>query len=163
MITMAKAITNGSIPMAAVAVKDEVQQAILEAAPPGGVEFAHGYTYSAHPAACAAGLAVLKIYREEDTFSRVKALAPEFLEQIGSCKGMPDVIDTRGIGLLGAVELAPKGKPGERGFEILCKAFENGLVLRSAGDTLVLAPPFAATPDQISEMVDILRKLIKES
>ena len=162
-VTMAKAITNGSIPMAAVAVKEEIQQAILETAPPNSIEFAHGYTYSAHPAACAAGLATLKIYREEDTFNRVKALAPAFLEQVGSFKGMPDVIDTRGFGLLGAVELAPKGKPGERGFKILCKAFENGLVLRSAGDNLVLAPPFAATPDQISEMLDILRKLIKES
>ncbi|MBU6425024.1 MAG: aspartate aminotransferase family protein [Rhodospirillales bacterium] len=162
-LTMAKAITNGSIPMAAVAVRDEIQQVIQDAAPANTIEFAHGYTYSAHPAACAAGLATLKIYREEDTFSRVKALAPDFLEQIGSFKGMPGVIDTRGFGLLGAVEVAPKGKPGERGFEILRKAFENGLVLRSAGDNLVLAPPFAATPDQISEMIDILRKLIKES
>lgn len=162
-ITMAKALTNGSIPMAAVAVKDEIQQTIFDASPENSVELFHGYTYSAHPAACAAGLAVLKIYREEDTFGRVKALTPAFLEQLGSFKGMPDVIDTRGFGLLGAVELAPKGKPGERGFKILCKAFENGLVLRSAGDNLVLAPPFAATPDQISEMIDIMRKLIKES
>ncbi|MBU6419881.1 MAG: aspartate aminotransferase family protein [Proteobacteria bacterium] len=162
-LTMAKAITNGSIPMAAVAVRDEIQQVIQDAAPANTIEFAHGYTYSAHPAACAAGLATLKIYREEDTFSRVKALAPDFLEQIGSFKGMPGVIDTRGFGLLGAVEVTPKGKPGERGFEILRKAFENGLVLRSAGDNLVLAPPFAATPDQISEMIDILRRLIKES
>ena len=162
-LTMAKAITNGSIPMAAVAVKEEIQQAILESAPPNTIEFAHGYTYSAHPAACAAGLAVLKIFREEDTFSRVKAMAPAFLEQLGAFKGMTDVIDTRGFGLLGAVELTPKGKPGERGFGILCKAFEKGLVLRSVGDSLVLAPPFAATPDQISEMIDILRKLIKES
>ncbi|WP_298224987.1 aspartate aminotransferase family protein [Acidocella sp.] len=162
-LTMAKAITNGSIPMAAVAVKEEIQQVIFEAAPAGAIEFAHGYTYSAHPAACAAGLATLKIYREENTFSRARALAPAFLEQIGSFKGLPDVIDTRGFGLLGAVEIAPKGKPGERGFGILCKAFETGLVLRAAGDSLVLAPPFAATPDQINEMTDILRRLIKES
>jgi beta-alanine--pyruvate transaminase len=162
-LTMAKAITNGSIPMAAVAVKDEIQQAILEATPAGGIEFYHGYTYSAHPAACAAGLATLKIYREENTFGRVKALAPAFLEQIGSFKGMDGVIDTRGFGLLGAVELAPKGKPGERGFKILCNAFEQGLVLRAAGDSLVLAPPFAATAEQISEMIEIMRKLIKES
>ncbi len=162
-VTMAKAITNGSIPMAAVAVKDEIQQTILEATPVGGVEFYHGYTYSAHPAACAAGLATLKIFREEDTFGRVKTLTPAFLEQVGSFKGMPGVVDTRGFGLLGAVELAPKGKPGERGFSVLCKAFEQGLVLRAAGDSLVLAPPFAATPDQISEMIDIVRKLVKES
>src|SRR5208283_4033247 len=82
---------------------------------------------------------------------------------IASFKGQPDVVDTRGLGLLGAIELAPKGKPGERGFKILCKAFEEGLVLRCAGDSVVLAPPFAATPDQISEMIDIVRKLIRES
>ncbi len=113
--------------------------------------------------ACAAGLATLKIYREEDTFARVRELTPGFLEQVASFKGQPDVVDTRGLGLLGAIELAPKGKPGERGFKILCKAFEEGLVLRCAGDSVVLAPPFAATPDQISEMIDIVRKLIRES
>ncbi|MGE4482635.1 aspartate aminotransferase family protein [Acidocella sp.] len=162
-MTMAKAITNGSIPMAAIAVKDEIQQAIFDAAPEGGIEFYHGYTYSAHPAACAAGLATLKIYREEGTFDRVKSLTPAFLEQVGGFKGMDGVVDTRGYGLLGAVELAPQGKPGARGFKILCKAFEQGLVLRAAGDSLVLAPPFSATPDQISEMIEIIRKLIKEN
>ncbi|WP_039884777.1 aspartate aminotransferase family protein [Acidocella sp. MX-AZ02] len=162
-ITMAKALTNGSIPMAAVAVKDEVQQAIFDSSPENSIELFHGYTYSAHPAACAAGLATLKIYREEGTFDRVKSLAPAFLEQIGSFKGMEGVVDTRGYGLLGAVELAPQGKPGERGFKILCKAFEQGLVLRSAGDSLVLAPPFAATAEQINEMTDIMRKLVKEN
>ena len=143
--------------------KDEVQQAIFESSPENSIELFHGYTYSAHPAACAAGLATLKIYREEGTFDRVKSLAPAFLEQIGSFKGMDGVVDTRGYGLLGAVELAPQGKPGERGFKILCKAFEQGLVLRSAGDSLVLAPPFAATAEQINEMTDIMRKLVKEN
>ncbi len=162
-VTMAKALTNGSIPMAAVAVKDEIQQAIFDSAPENSIELFHGYTYSAHPAACAAALATLKIFREEGTFDRVKSLTPAFLEQIGSFKGMDGVIDTRGYGLLGAVELAPKGKPGERGFKVLCKGFEQGLVLRSAGDSLVLAPPFAATPDQISEMIEIMRKLVKEN
>lgn len=162
-VTMAKALTNGSIPMAAVAVKDEIQQAIFDSAPENSIELFHGYTYSAHPAACAAALATLKIFREEGTFDRVKSLSPAFLEQIGSFKGMDGVIDTRGHGLLGAVELAPKGKPGERGFKVLCKGFEQGLVLRSAGDSLVLAPPFAATPDQISEMIEIMRKLVKEN
>ena len=76
---------------------------------------------------------------------------------------MADVVDTRGYGLLGAVELTPKGKPGERGFKILCRAFEQGLVLRAAGDAIVLAPPYAATPEEITQMVDIMRKVIKES
>jgi beta-alanine--pyruvate transaminase len=162
-MTMAKALTNGSIPMAAIAVREDIQQAILDAAPANTVEFYHGYTYSAHPVACAAGLATLKIYREEDTFAQVRALSPLFLEQIASFKGMDGVIDTRGHGLLGAVEIAPKGKPGERGFNILCKGFEQGLVLRSAGDSIVLAPPYVTTPDQLSQMIEIMRKLIRES
>jgi beta-alanine--pyruvate transaminase len=159
-MTMAKAITNGSIPMAAIAVREDIQQTILDAAPPNTVEFFHGYTYSAHPVACAAALATLKIFREEDTFARVRELAPAFLEQIGAFKDLPYVTDTRGHGLLGAVDLAPEGAPGARGFKVLCKAFEAGLVLRAAGDSIVLAPPFAATADQISEMVELMRKVI---
>jgi beta-alanine--pyruvate transaminase len=159
-MTMAKAISNGSIPMAAIAVREDIQQTILDASPPNTVEFFHGYTYSAHPVACAAALATLKIYREEDTFSRVRDLAPAFLEQIATFRDIPYVTDTRGYGLLGAVDLEPQGAPGARGFKILCKAFEAGLVLRNAADTIVLAPPFAATPDQITQMVDIMRKII---
>ena len=162
-MTMAKALTNGVIPMAAVAVREDIQQTILDAAPPDGVEFYHGYTYTAHPVACAAALATLKIYRDEDVFARVRSLAPAFLEQIGAFKGVDGVVDTRGFGLLGAVELAPAGKPGERGFKILRRGFEEGLVMRAAGDSIVLAPPFAATADEISKMIDIIRKLIKET
>ena len=160
-MTLAKALTNGTIPMAAVAVREDIQQTILDAAPENTVELYHGYTYSAHPVACAAALATLKIFREEDTFARVRDVAPAFLEQIGACKDLPDVTDTRGYGLLGAIDLAPQGAPGQRGFKILCKAFEAGLVLRVAGDTVVLAPPFAATADEIGQMVEIMRKVIK--
>jgi beta-alanine--pyruvate transaminase len=159
-MTMAKAISNGSIPMAAIAVREDIQQTILDASPPNTVEFFHGYTYSAHPVACAAALATLKIYREEDTFSRVRDLAPAFLEQIGALREIPYVTDTRGYGLLGAVDLEPEGAPGARGFKVLCKAFEAGLVLRNAADTIVLAPPFASTAEQISEMVETMKKVI---
>jgi len=162
-MTMAKAISNGTIPMAAVAVREDIQQTILDASPANAVEFYHGYTYSAHPVACAAALATLKIYREEDTFARVRELTPAFLEQIGSFKDLPRIADTRGFGLLGAVELEPDEKPGARGFKVLCKAFEAGLVLRAAGDAIVLAPPFAATADEITQMVDIMRKVILEN
>jgi len=162
-MTMAKALTNGVIPMAAVAVREDVQQTILDAAPADSVEFYHGYTYSAHPVACAAALATLNIYREENIFAQVRDLTPAFLEQIGAFKGMDGVVDTRGFGLLGAVEIAPVGKPGERGFKILRRAFEEGLVLRAAGDSIVLAPPFVATADEISKMIDIIRKLVKET
>jgi beta-alanine--pyruvate transaminase len=156
-MTMAKAITNGSIPMAAVAVREEVQQTILDASPPNTVELFHGYTYSAHPVACAAALATLKIFREEDTFAKV---SPAFLDQIAGFADLPYVTDTRGFGLLGAVDLEPEGKPGARGYKILCKAFEAGLVLRAAGDTIVLAPPFAATAEEIARMVEIMREVI---
>jgi beta-alanine--pyruvate transaminase len=159
-MTMAKAISNGSIPMAAIAVREDIQQTILDASPPNTVEFFHGYTYSAHPVACAAALATLKIYREEDTFARVRELAPAFLDQIAAFRDLSDVTDTRGHGLLGAIDLAPEGAPGARGFKILCKAFEAGLVLRAAGDAIVLAPPFAATADEITQMIDIMRKVI---
>ena len=159
-MTMAKALTNGSIPMAAVAVREDIQQTILDAAPPNTVELFHGYTYSAHPVACAAGLATLKIYREEDTFARVRDLAPAFLEQIAAFRELPYVTDTRGFGLLGAIDLAPEEKPGARGFRIMCAAFEAGLVMRVSGDTLVLAPPFVATAEQIAEMVETLRKVV---
>jgi beta-alanine--pyruvate transaminase len=162
-MTMAKALTNGTIPMAAVAVREDIEQTILDAAPENNVEFYHGYTYSGHPVACAAALATLKIFREEDTFGRVRDLTPAFLEQVGNFRGVDGVVDTRGFGLLGAIELAPKGKPGERGFTILRKAFEAGLVLRAAGDSIVLAPPFACTPDEITQMIEIIRKLISEN
>ena len=159
-MTLAKAISNGSIPMAAVAVREDVQQTILDAAPPNSVELFHGYTYSAHPVACAAALATLKIFRDEDIFGRVRELTPGFLEQIGAFRDLPYVTDTRGFGLLGAVDLEPQGKPGERGYKILCKAFEAGLVLRAAGDSIVLAPPFVATPQEIERMTEIMRDVI---
>ncbi|MBS3023113.1 aspartate aminotransferase family protein [Acidiphilium multivorum] len=160
MLTKAKAITNGNIPMAAVAVREDVQQAILDAAGPEAVEFFHGYTYSAHPVACAAALATLKIFREDDLFARGAALAPKFLERIAALRDVPIVIDTRGFGLLGAVDLAPEGGPGKRGFAVLRRAFEQGLVLRVAGDTVIFAPLFITTDDQLDEMFDKLRKVL---
>ncbi|CAG4916052.1 unnamed protein product [Acidocella sp. C78] len=160
MLTMAKAITNGNIPMAAVAVREDVQQAILDAAGPDAVEFFHGYTYSAHPVACAAALATLRIYREDDLFARAAALAPKFLERIASLRDLPIVTDTRGFGLLGAVDLAPEGGPGKRGFAVLRRAFEQGLVLRVASDTAIFAPLFITTDDQLDEMFDKLRKVL---
>ena len=160
MLTMAKAITNGNIPMAAVAVREDVQQAILDAAGPDAVEFFHGYTYSAHPVACAAALATLKIFRDDDLFARGAALAPKFLERIASLRDVPIVTDTRGFGLLGAVDLAAEGGPGKRGFAVLRRAFEQGLVLRVAGDTVIFAPLFITTDDQLDEMFDKLRKVL---
>lgn len=161
MLTMAKALTNGNIPMSAVAVREDVQQTILDAAGPDAVEFFHGYTYSAHPVACAAALATLKIYRDDGLFERAAALAPKFLERIAALAELPVVTDTRGYGLLGAADLASDGAAGRRGFALMRRCFEQGLVLRVSGDTVVLAPLFITTDDQLDEMFDRLRGALK--
>ena len=160
-ITMAKAITNGNIPMAAIAVREDIQQTILDAAGPDAIEFFHGYTYSAHPVACAAALATLKLYRDEDLFARAAALTPKFLERIASLADIPLVTDTRGYGLLGAVDLAPEGGAGTRGFAVLRRCFEQGLVIRVAGDTVVFAPLFITTEDELDQMFALLRGVLK--
>lgn len=160
LMTMAKAITNGNIPMAAIAIRQDIQQAILDAAGPDAIEFFHGYTYSGHPVACAAALATLKIYRDDDLFARGAALVPKFLERIASLRDIPIVTDTRGFGLLGAVDLATDGAPGKRGFAVLRRAFESGLVLRVASDTVILSPMFITTDDQLDEMFTLLRKIL---
>ena len=161
-MTMAKALTNGAIPMAAVAVREDIQQAIFDAAGPDAIEFFHGYTYSAHPVACAAALAILKIYRDEDMFARAAALSPKFLERIASLRDISIVTDTRGFGLLGAVDIAPSGGPGARGFAVLRRCFESGLVMRVAGDTLILAPAFIATEDDLDQIFAVLRAVLAE-
>src|SRR3546814_13332177 len=112
-MTMAKAITNGNVPMAAVAVKNGVYDAIVENAP-GGIEFFHGYTWSAHPVACAAASATLTLFRDEDMFARAKALAPKFLERLGALRRHALVDDVRGYGLLGGITLAAGAAPGGR-------------------------------------------------
>jgi beta-alanine--pyruvate transaminase len=159
-MTMAKALTNGNIPMAAIAVREDIQQTILDAAGPDAVEFFHGYTYSAHPVACAAALASLKIYRDDDLFARAAALAPKFLERIAAFRDISIVTDTRGYGLLGAIDLAPEGGPGTRGFAVLRRCFERGLVLRVAGDTVIFAPAFIATEDDLDQMMGVLKDVI---
>jgi beta-alanine--pyruvate transaminase len=161
LLTMAKAITNGNIPMAAIAVREDIQQTILDAAGPDAIEFFHGYTYSGHPVACAAALATLKLYRDDDLFSRAAALAPKFLERIADLRDLSMVTDTRGYGLLGAVDLVADGTPGKRGFAILRKSFEQGLVLRITGDTVIFAPMFITTDDQLDEIFTGLRTVLK--
>ncbi len=161
LLTMAKAITNGNIPMAAVAIREDVQKAIFDVAEADTIEFFHGYTYSAHPVACAAALATLKMYRDHDMFARGAALAPSFLERIASMRDMPVVIDTRGFGLLGAVDLAPGEKPGIRGFMALQRCFEQGLVLRVTGDTIIFAPMFITQIDDLDRMFELLRSVLK--
>ncbi|AEV35449.1 beta amino acid--pyruvate transaminase [Pseudovibrio sp. FO-BEG1] len=160
-ITLAKALTNGAIPMGAVAASDQVYETITEAAPENAIEFFHGYTYSAHPAACAAGLATLKIYEDEDLFERAAELSDYFLDAIWSLQDIPIVKDIRGYGLMGGVEVHPlPGKPGIRGNEIQKKLFWNGCHAKWTGDTAILAPAFIAERSHVDEIVDAMRKTL---
>ena len=155
MIAMAKGLTNATVPMAAVGVSRGIYDTLLEG--PAGVELFHGYTYSGHPLACAAGLATLEIYAEEGLFERARALEPVWEDALHSLSDKPNVIDIRNIGLMGAVELAPRpGAPGARAFDVYLDCFHNGLMVRQTGDTIAMSPPLIITEAQIGELVDIL-------
>ncbi|MAP17919.1 MAG: aspartate aminotransferase family protein [Aurantimonas sp.] len=157
----AKGLTNGVIPMGAVYVKDEIYDAFM-----GGaehlIEFAHGYTYSGNPIAAAAGLATLETYKEDGLFERAKALETVWAEAIHSLKGEPHVIDIRTIGLIGAIELEPiAGAPTKRAFSAFLEAYEKGLLIRTTGDIIALSPPLMISEDQIGEIVETLRGILK--
>ncbi|MFO1307176.1 MAG: aspartate aminotransferase family protein [Burkholderiales bacterium] len=160
MITMAKAVTNGAQPMGAVAASERIHDTIMAAAPEGAIEFFHGYTYSGHPAACAAGLATLDIYRRDGLFERARALAPYFLEGLFSLKDLPVVTDIRGYGMLGGIDVAADGAPGRRGHVFQKKLFDNGLHLKTTGDCAIVAPPLIAEKSHIDMIVDILRRTL---
>jgi len=159
-MTMAKALTNGSIPMGAVAVKDSIYTAITDAANPGAIELFHGYTYSGHPAACAAGLASLALYEEEGLYDQAAALSPYFLDAVYALRDHPMVRDIRGIGSMVGFELKSNGKPGTRGSEAQKKLFWNGMHAKFTGDTAILAPMFIAKENHIDEMVEKLEKTL---
>ena len=159
-ITMAKALTNGAVPMGAVAFRRGVHDAVIAAGAGDGAEFPHGYTWSAHPLACAAALAALEIYESEGLFDRVAKLGVGFQEAVSGLKGAGPIVDIRGFGLLAGVELEPDGPIGHRGPEVLKALFASGLVARMSGDTIILAPPFVASEGEISETVDIVRAVV---
>jgi beta-alanine--pyruvate transaminase len=127
------------------------------------VELTHGYTYSAHPLACAAGLATLDIYRDEKLFERAHKLEPKFADAVMSLKGLPNVLDIRTVGLTAGIDLASKPDlVGKRGYDAMVSAFhDNDLMLRIAGDTLALTPPLIISENQIGEIVDKVGKVIK--
>ncbi len=160
-MTMAKALTNGAIPMGAVAVRDEIYTTITEAAPENAIEFFHGYTYSGHPAACAAGITVQKIYQEQQIFQRADDLSEYFLDGLFSLQDIESVKDIRGYGLMGAVEIHPKGAPGARGTQAQKDLFHNGMHSKFTGDNAIIAPPFVSEKAHIDEMVDKLRQTLE--
>lgn len=162
-ITMAKGITNGTIPMAATFVTGDIYDAFMEG-PDSGVELFHGYTYSAHPMAVAAGLATLDTYAEEGLLTRAAELAPYWENAIHALKGLPHVIDIRNFGLVGAIELEGRADgPGKRAFAAFVDAYANGLMARTAGDVLVVAPPLIITKEEIDRLFAILGEAIKRT
>src|SRR5579863_1414800 len=162
LITMAKALTNGAQPMGAVAVRDDIYRTIVDAAPAGLPEFFHGYTYSAHPDACAAGLATLEIYRKEQLFARARDLSEYFLDKMYALGELPTVADVRGYGMLAGVEVKAGKAPGVRGNELQAKLYDRGLHVKTTGDVAIMAPAFIASRADIDQMADMLREAITE-
>lgn len=161
MMTMAKALTNGAQPMGAVAVSKNIYDTICGPAPAEAIEFFHGYTYSAHPAACAAGLAVLDIYEKEGLFERAADMSEYFLEAVFALSDLPVITDIRGYGLIAGFDVAPAGTPGVRGYEVQRRLFEAGMHIKMTGDAGILAPPLIAERAHIDEMCGILREVLK--
>jgi beta-alanine--pyruvate transaminase len=163
MITMAKGLTNGSVPMGAVAVRGGIYEAFMHG-PDSAIDLFHGYTYSAHPMACAAGLAAQQVYRKEGLLTRAAEIGDYWADAVHSLKGLPHVIDLRNLGLIGAVELEPiPGKPGARGFDVFVRAFEKGLLARVTGDIIALSPPLVIERQQVDELVGKLGDAIREA
>jgi beta-alanine--pyruvate transaminase len=162
-ITAAKGITNGAIPMGAVFVKSQIHDALMTG-PEEAIELAHGYTYSGHPVACAACIATLDTYREEGLLTRAAELSPYWQEAVHSLKGLPHVIDIRNIGLTGAIEFDPvPGEPGKRGYTRFLEAFKSGVLVRATGDTIALAPPLIIEKSEIDELIGVLKKVLKSA
>src|SRR4051812_48741780 len=162
-ITCAKGLTNGAVPMGAVLVSKTIYEAFMQG-PAGAIELFHGYTYSAHPTACAAGLATLEIYQRENLLTRAKRLAPAFEQAVHGLRGLPHVIDVRNYGLVAGIELDPiAGSPGARAFAVYLKCFERGLLIRTTGDIVALSPSLIIEPRHIDELVGILSQALRDS
>ncbi len=161
MITTAKGVTNGAVPLGVVLVKDEIHEAFMHG-PPHAVEFFHGYTYSGHPLAMAAGLGALAAYEEQDSFNQSRQLETVFEDAIHAMADARHVIDIRNFGLMGAVELAPRpGAPGARGLEVLDKCFRAGVQIRNAMDILQFCPFLDSTADEFDRTFSTVRKVLE--
>jgi beta-alanine--pyruvate transaminase len=161
MITCAKGLTNGVIPMGAVLTTGAVHDAFMTG-PEHMIELFHGYTYSGNPIASAAGIATLETYREEGLFERAAELAPYWQEALHALKGLPHVIDIRNLGLIGAVELDPiAGEPTKRAFAAFLDAYESGILIRTTGDIIAMSPPLIIEKAQIDELIGKLATVLK--
>jgi beta-alanine--pyruvate transaminase len=159
-ITMAKALTNGAQPMGAVAVRDTIYRTIVDSAAEGATEFFHGYTYSAHPAACAAGLATLKIFEQERLFERARELSGYFQDAMFALQDLGVVADVRGFGMLAGVEVKPGKSPGQRGTELQGRLFDRGLHVKTTGDVAIVAPAFIASRQDVDQIAAMLREAL---
>jgi beta-alanine--pyruvate transaminase len=163
LMTTAKGLTNGAIPMGAVFAQRKIYDAFMQG-PDNAIELFHGYTYSAHPVSCAAALATLEVYAREGLLTRAAELAPTWQEAVHSIRGPDNVVDIRNFGLIGAVELEPRpGKPGTRGFDVFLKCFERGVMVRVTGDTIALSPPLIIEEKQIAQVVETLAGAIRDT
>jgi len=162
MIVFAKGITSGSVPMGGVIAREGIYDAFMRG-PEHVIELFHGYTYSAHPLACAAGLATLDLYRDEKLFARAKALEPHFADAAMTLKALPGVLDIRTVGLAAGIDLASRpGAYGKRAYDVMARAFhETGVMVRIAGDTLALSPPLIVSEAQIGEIFEKVGRAIK--
>jgi beta-alanine--pyruvate transaminase len=165
MLNFAKCVTNGVIPLGGVICADRIYDAMMQAnagSPEHAIEFFHGYTYSGHPVACAAAIATLKLFEEEQLFARAAHMGRVLGDAMHSqLKGLPSVVGIRTLGLAGAVELAPAALPGKRAYDIFLDCFAHGVLVRPAGENLVLCPPYIVEPAQIAQMVDVLAASIR--
>jgi beta-alanine--pyruvate transaminase len=161
MITFAKGVTNASVPMGGVLVRRDIHDAIIDSGAPGAVEFFHGYTYSGHPLAAAAGLATLALYREEGIFERAAEMENYWQQAVHSLRGAPHVIDVRTIGLVAGIELAPAGKPGARAYDVFVDCFARGALVRQTGDTIALSPPLVMERSHVDELVGIIAAALR--
>ncbi len=167
MLNFAKCVTNGVIPLGGVICSDRIYDGMMKAnadAPDHAVEFFHGYTYSGHPVACAAAIATLNLYRQENLFERAGQMGQVLGNAMhGGLKGLPHVVGIRSLGLAGAVELSPiEGAPGKRAYDIFLACFHKGVLVRPAGECLVLAPPYIVNTAEIDQMVATLAEVIRQ-
>ena len=161
LMTVAKGLTNGTVPMGAVFARRGIYDTVLGATE-RGIEFFHGYTYSGHPLACAAALATLDVYHHEALFERAAELAPYWEEAVHALRGLPHVIDLRAIGLVAGIELAVRDDAiGARGFDVFLDCFEQGVLTRVAADTVALSPPLIIEREQIDRLFDILTRVLR--
>ncbi len=161
LMTIAKALTNGVVPMGAVACSEKIYETITGAAPEMAVELFHGYTYSGCPVASAAGLATRDIFEEEGLVERAAAMSPRFLEGLFELKDLAVVTDIRGYGLLGTLDIAPKERPGVRGNQLIQELFDAGLIIKMTGDSLLVSPPLICEDAHLDELFTKIRDVLK--